>query len=67
MRLVIHPDVQAEIVEAVDWYEQRAIGLGQDLLVEIEAALEAIVEQPRTWPAWPSIARIMCASAGSAG
>lgn len=53
MRLVIHPEAQAEIVEAVDWYEQRALGLGEDLFAEIEAAFSTILHQPDTWPPWP--------------
>jgi toxin ParE1/3/4 len=58
VQLVIHPDAQAEIVEAVDWYEQRAAGLGDDLLAEIEAAFRTVIEQPRTWPTWPGTAKV---------
>lgn len=53
MQLELHPDAQAEIVEAVVWYEQRAIGLGDDLLVELEAAFRTILGGPEVWPSWP--------------
>lgn len=53
MQLVIHPDAQLEIIEAADWYEQRATGLGDDLVGEVQAALEKIVGRPSVWPTWP--------------
>lgn len=57
MHLVIHPDAQIEIIEAADWYEQRATWLGDDLVVEVQAALETIVGRPRGWPVWPGAER----------
>lgn len=53
MRLVVHPDATAEVVEAADWYDRRALGLGDDLLAEIDAAFDAVARQPRAWPEWP--------------
>jgi toxin ParE1/3/4 len=58
VQLVVHPEAQAEIVEAVDWYEQRAVGLGEDLFAEIEAALRTIANQPHTWGPWPGTANV---------
>lgn len=58
MQLVIHPDAQLEIVEAADWYEQRAAGLGDDLVAEVQAALETIVGRPSVWPTWPGAERV---------
>jgi hypothetical protein len=40
VQLAIHPDAQLEIIEAADWYEQRATGLGDDLVAEVQAALD---------------------------
>jgi plasmid stabilization system protein ParE len=53
VQLVLHPDAQAEIVEAVDWYDQRAPGLGDDFLAEVDAALATVAERAHIWPTWP--------------
>lgn len=53
MQLVIHPDAQLEIIEAADWYERRAAGLGDALVIEIQAAFESIIGRPSVWPTWP--------------
>jgi len=58
VRLAIHPDAQADILEAADWYEQRAAGLGGDLLAEIDAAFGTLIEQPQTWRTWPGTAKV---------
>ena len=59
MQLVIHPDAQAEIIEAADWYEQRATGLGEDLVAEVQAAFDTIVELPGAWPVWPGAEQVI--------
>lgn len=53
MQLVLHPEARVDIVEAADWYEARAPGLGVDLIAEVEAALVSVAEAPRSWPVWP--------------
>jgi plasmid stabilization system protein ParE len=55
VRLVIHPDAEADIVEAADWYDRRSIGLGDELVAEVEAALASILDRPATWPLWPGL------------
>ncbi|MCD6389407.1 MAG: type II toxin-antitoxin system RelE/ParE family toxin [Desulfobulbaceae bacterium] len=50
MRLQFHPDVSNEIKASYKWYQQKVEGLGDDFLNELEAAYQAIVELPRTWP-----------------
>ena len=52
MQLVIHPDAQSEIIEAADWYDQHSAGLGDDLMAEVDAALETIMERPHVSPTW---------------
>lgn len=39
VQLDLHPEAQTEIVGAADWYDQRAAGLGDHFLAEIDAAL----------------------------
>lgn len=53
MQLVIHPDARAEILEAADWYDARASGLGDDFVREVDAAIDAVMRSPRAWPTWP--------------
>lgn len=44
MKLIgFHPDADAEITEAAQYYEERKAGLGADLLGEVEQALEQIL------------------------
>ena len=59
MQLVIHPDAQLEVIEAADWYEQRATGLGDDLVNEVQAALETIVGRPGIAPTWPGAEHVV--------
>jgi hypothetical protein len=41
-----HPDADAEVTDAVQYYEVRKSGLGSDLLVEVERALDQILTNP---------------------
>jgi len=50
LRLVFHPDVAAEISASFDWYQEKANGLGDDFLNELESSYDAITELPNTWP-----------------
>ena len=38
-----HPDADAEVTEAAQYYEIRQIGLGSDLLAEVERGLNQIL------------------------
>lgn len=53
MRLEIHPDAEAELLEAADWYDKRRSGLGDELLEEVDRWLDVILEAPAVWPQWP--------------
>ena len=44
--ITFHPDAEAEVTEAVRYYEGRSPGLGSDLLSEIERALRLISRHP---------------------
>jgi plasmid stabilization system protein ParE len=48
--IVFHPDVAFEVKASYEWYEEQAVGLGEDYLSELESAYEAILEFPDTWP-----------------
>jgi len=49
-KVLFHPDIQHEVKASYAWYQQQAEGLGDDFLVELEAAYDAIIELPHTWP-----------------
>ena len=50
MRIVLHPEAEAELDEAERWYEERAVGLGLDFLFEVDATVGRIRAFPRAWP-----------------
>ena len=45
-RIGFHPDAEAEVTEAAQYYEVRKSGLGADLLAEVERALDQILTNP---------------------
>jgi len=49
MRLTYHPDAQAELIAAAQFYEQRVAGLGARFLDEFDAAIVRINEAPERW------------------
>jgi hypothetical protein len=51
--LELHPDAKLDVLEAADWYDARAVGLGDDLVAEFDMALSTILEAPHSWVAWP--------------
>ena len=53
MLLELHPDAKLDVLEAADWYDARAPGLGDDLIAEFEATLSTILEAPHTYATWP--------------
>jgi plasmid stabilization system protein ParE len=44
--LVFHPDVQPEMDDAYQWYEQKKAGLGDDFLAEVELVFDRISRMP---------------------
>ena len=49
MRVVSHPEADAEMEAAALWYEERQPGLGNDFLDEFERTLRRIVAEPERW------------------
>ncbi|MGL4462664.1 MAG: type II toxin-antitoxin system RelE/ParE family toxin [Planctomycetia bacterium] len=50
MRLIYHPEAEAEAAEAARYYETRSPGLGVRFSLEFEAAVAAILSAPDRWP-----------------
>jgi plasmid stabilization system protein ParE len=50
-----HPAARAEVLDAVEWYEERRPMLGQDFLTEVRRAEAMIASRPAAWPRWPGV------------
>lgn len=53
MRVELHPEARAELRSAALWYDQRRIGLGDEFIAEVAAALDRIGEAADSFPKWP--------------
>jgi mRNA-degrading endonuclease RelE of RelBE toxin-antitoxin system len=49
MNVTYHPEARAELLEAVQFYEQRVAGLGAEFLAEFEGAIQTIQSAPERW------------------
>lgn len=49
MRLIYHPEAEAELIEAARFYEQRVPGLGARFLDATDHAIKAILEDPESF------------------
>ena len=45
-RVALHPDADAEVIAAAEWYDKQQLGLGGEFLDELEAALARIKIAP---------------------
>ena len=48
--VALHTEAQAELDEAIGYYESRRAGLGLDLLTEVQEALERVRQNPLLCP-----------------
>jgi hypothetical protein len=53
VKTVLLAEAEAELDDAAAWYDERRVGLGDDLLREVHGALIVISEAPDAWPRWP--------------
>ena len=45
--LLVRPEAEQDLAEAFEWYERQRPGLGDELLLRVEAATESICHDPR--------------------
>jgi len=50
MRVSSHPLARNELIETAKYYEEIALGLGQDFIEAFEAAIRSILDNPRAAP-----------------
>ncbi|MBI5603539.1 MAG: type II toxin-antitoxin system RelE/ParE family toxin [Deltaproteobacteria bacterium] len=48
--IVFRPEAESELIEAYEWYEGRQLGLGNDFLLCVEAALSSLQRNPALYP-----------------
>jgi plasmid stabilization system protein ParE len=46
----LRPEAEAELAEAIDWYETRGTGLGAEFLRAVEAAVANVARNPLAYP-----------------
>jgi toxin ParE1/3/4 len=51
MRLTYHPEAEAELIEAAEFYEWRSAKLGEHFLREFDAAIAEVQTHPLLWAA----------------
>lgn len=49
--VVFGPAARAEMLDAVDWYDTHAPGLGEQFVAEVDAAIARIAANPQQFPA----------------
>lgn len=49
MRLIYHPDAEAELIQAAKFYEERVPALGVQFLGAADRAILVILEAPDRW------------------
>jgi hypothetical protein len=49
-RVLFRPEAEAELAEAVAWYDSRARGLGTDFLRALEAVIALVARNPKAYP-----------------
>ncbi len=48
-KLLIRPEAESELLEAVKWYEEKVKGLGSNFLLNVEATIESILRIPEAY------------------
>jgi plasmid stabilization system protein ParE len=49
--IIFRPEAEADVTEAIGWYEGRVIGLGFEFLKTLDACLQRIARNPEHYPA----------------
>ena len=50
MTFSFHPEAEEEFKAAIDYYEDREVGLGYDFSAEAFTTIQNIVNYPDAWP-----------------
>ena len=50
LQVIVTPEAEQEMTEAVRWYEDRVTGLGHEFLLSMDSLLVAITQSPLQFP-----------------
>ncbi len=50
MTYSFHPEAEDELNHAINYYEEREVGLGYDFSIEVHSAIQRILAYPKLWP-----------------
>ena len=50
MNYSFHPEAEVEFTEAIEYYEEKELGLGYDFAVEVYSTIERTMAFPKAWP-----------------
>jgi hypothetical protein len=56
-RIIVRPEGEAEMADALDWYEDRVSGLGSEFLLCVDAVFSSILRSPHQYPRVHKIVR----------
>lgn len=48
-KLILAPEVEEDLAEAYEWYEQQRLGLGEEFLSCIDASIQTIHRSPQMY------------------
>ncbi|HET7398878.1 MAG TPA: type II toxin-antitoxin system RelE/ParE family toxin [Intrasporangium sp.] len=48
-----HPEARAEFFAEVGWYDELEVALGERFETAVRAAIDAALDSPESWAAWP--------------
>jgi toxin ParE1/3/4 len=57
---LFHPAAEAELYDAIAYYESRATGLGLSFQAEVERVVDRIQQHPDRWPAYKNTTYRKC-------
>lgn len=50
LNIIVQPEVEVDLLEAVVWYENKLQGLGESFLLNVEATIRTIKRNPEAFP-----------------
>lgn len=50
MTFHFHPEAEREFLQAIDYYEECKLALGEDFSLEVFATIDRIIGHPGAWP-----------------
>ena len=49
MNYIFHPEAKKEVLVSIEYYEEKANGLGIDFSIEVYSTIQKIIEFPKAW------------------